>query len=714
MAIAYKADGALFSSTTATTMALPIPALAVDDYVVAVIVAFSAGAVTPPSGWAEVGTVWNEASLYYRTFWKKATGSASATTENFVMPVAGGLGKATVYTGAGNGAPTRADINNATPASNWGSPTISAAGTYSLNALMFASRTPTGTSTSGTITSTTTVRNHEAPSASGLTGFRWDLADAIVTGSPSGKVLVTVSGGTTTSDCIMLKIPEVSGDVTDPTVSVTAPTASATLTGTSTFTATATDDTAVTGVDFYSDATLLGHATNTSGTTWSLSVDSTTITDGSHTITAVASDAAGNTGTSSGVAVTVDNSGPTNTIDYWDGTTDTPFDASTLTFWYNDEEYGFWYPVGAPVNKLEYWDGTTEHDIDLSDAPTTSALDGLSYVAVGDSYGVVQTASGVDYTSADLFPQQLAAALGTTVTNRHVNSYMAMDVAYMLNNTSSGSKWVVGSFQMMTAHVGGNDLKLAGTATGLREYINGVEAIIALLRMSSRILASSATTGGTWSSVGSSGTSGGARSATVPNNTLTFSVTGTNCSVILLAPRDTTGCAYTITVDGGAPISGTTVGQADTNPVVSGNYGLVPIHLRNMGAGTHSVVVKHAGSSGNTLLVDSVAVWGSSMPYLLIAASPWSEGYEIPDSGAPTLTKADIEIYRNALRDILVEHQDTGKIGLVLPDSYDKTYWAPIAAGAPWLISDGMHPNKAGCDKLAEVWIGNARRVFPG
>lgn len=97
-------------------------------------------------------------------------------------------------------------------------------------------------------------------------------------------------------------------DTTPPTVSVTAPTASAKLRGSVSLTASASDNVGVASVQFKLDGVNIGSADTTSpySTTW----DTSTTSNGSHTLTAVASDAAGNTTTSSSVTVTVDNTAP--------------------------------------------------------------------------------------------------------------------------------------------------------------------------------------------------------------------------------------------------------------------------------------------------------------------------------------------------------------------------------------------------------------------
>ena len=74
--------------------------------------------------------------------------------------------------------------------------------------------------------------------------------------------------------------------------------------GTITFNATASDNVGVTKVEFYVDGVLKGTDTTSP---YSMTLDSTTLTNGSHTLTGKAYDAAGNVGTSTGVTFSVSN-----------------------------------------------------------------------------------------------------------------------------------------------------------------------------------------------------------------------------------------------------------------------------------------------------------------------------------------------------------------------------------------------------------------------
>jgi hypothetical protein len=95
-----------------------------------------------------------------------------------------------------------------------------------------------------------------------------------------------------------------SGDTTAPTVSISAPTAGATVSGTTTISATASDNVGVTSVGFYVDSTL--KSTDTASP-YSYSWVTTSYTNGAHSIYAIAYDAAGNSKTSTSVSVTVSN-----------------------------------------------------------------------------------------------------------------------------------------------------------------------------------------------------------------------------------------------------------------------------------------------------------------------------------------------------------------------------------------------------------------------
>ena len=139
-----------------------------------------------------------------------------------------------------------------------------------------------------------------------LTSKAFDAANNSATSAPS---TVTVNNPST--------------DTIPPTTSMTAPANGATVAGTIAVSANATDNMGVTKVEFYRATTLIG--TDTSSP-YSISWNTTTTTNGNHSLTSKAFDAANNIGTSAPITVTVNNlfdtSGPTLTV--------TPANNSTL------------------------------------------------------------------------------------------------------------------------------------------------------------------------------------------------------------------------------------------------------------------------------------------------------------------------------------------------------------------------------------------------
>ena len=96
-------------------------------------------------------------------------------------------------------------------------------------------------------------------------------------------------------------------DTTPPVVTMTAPAIGMTVLGDSvTISATATDNVAVASVQFQLDGTNLGNALTSAGPSYSATWDSTKVLNGSHTLSALATDTSGNSATAS-VTVTVNN-----------------------------------------------------------------------------------------------------------------------------------------------------------------------------------------------------------------------------------------------------------------------------------------------------------------------------------------------------------------------------------------------------------------------
>lgn len=115
-------------------------------------------------------------------------------------------------------------------------------------------------------------------------------------------------------DLFVAEVPDFDNDdTTAPIVSLTAPANGATVSGSGvTVSATASDNIGVVGVQFKLDGSNLG--SEDTSAPYSITWDTNTASNASHTLTAVARDAAGNSTTSSSVTVTVNNTTPPSTV----------------------------------------------------------------------------------------------------------------------------------------------------------------------------------------------------------------------------------------------------------------------------------------------------------------------------------------------------------------------------------------------------------------
>lgn len=115
-------------------------------------------------------------------------------------------------------------------------------------------------------------------------------------------------------------------DTQPPTTSITSPVNGATVSGTVTISANASDNVGVTRVDFYVDGSLVGTDTTSP---YSYAWNTTTYANGAHTLFTRAFDAAGNSGTSATVNVTVSNAGGTDLMAAYDATRRAPVCSGT-------------------------------------------------------------------------------------------------------------------------------------------------------------------------------------------------------------------------------------------------------------------------------------------------------------------------------------------------------------------------------------------------
>ena len=143
----------------------------------------------------------------------------------------------------------------------------------------------------------------EDTSSAGGWGVSWNTTVTTNGTHTLTAVARDADGNQTTSSQVIVTV-----DNAAPTVSVTAPTAGASVSGTTVpVTATAADNVGVAGVQFKLDGADLGLEDTSSDGGWGVSWDTIAAANGTHTLTAVARDAAGNKTTSTPVTVTVAN-----------------------------------------------------------------------------------------------------------------------------------------------------------------------------------------------------------------------------------------------------------------------------------------------------------------------------------------------------------------------------------------------------------------------
>jgi hypothetical protein len=199
-------------------------------------------------------------------------------------------------------------------------------------------------------------------------------------GVPSVAQIIQVGGASQT-------------DTQAPTVSLTAPAAGATVAGTVTVAATASDNVGVTSVQVTLDGAPLGAPVTTAPYTYNW--DTTTATTGSHTLSAQARDAAGNVGTAPPVPVTVSNADSTPPVITAVAAGSLSTTSATIT-WTTDE------PATSQVNygTTTSYGASTTRDATLTTShsqPITGLTPGTTY-----HYQVLSTdAAGNSAYSAD-------------------------------------------------------------------------------------------------------------------------------------------------------------------------------------------------------------------------------------------------------------------------------------------------------------------------
>ncbi len=231
-------------------------------------------------------------AIYYAKNIKAAPAGGNTVTVTFNTATPYVDLRATEYSGldATNPFDVGKSASGTTVAADSGNVTTTAPG------LVFGAGTTAGAfKTAGTGFTTRVITNPDADIVADRTVSTAGAYNATATLSASSAWVMQVATFKAASTPV--------GDTVAPTVSITTP--SGTASGTVTVTANASDNVGVSGVQFVVDGVALGAQDTTSpySQTW----NTTTAANGTHTLTAIATDTSGNTATSAPVTITVNN-----------------------------------------------------------------------------------------------------------------------------------------------------------------------------------------------------------------------------------------------------------------------------------------------------------------------------------------------------------------------------------------------------------------------
>jgi hypothetical protein len=324
----WQKNGAAISGATATTYTTPVTTIADSGSKFLVVVTNSTGSATSSAATLTV----NAAPVAPSITTQPASATVTAGQTATFTVAAGGTAPLTYQwqkNGAAiNGATATAYTTPATTTSDSGSKflvvvTNSAGSATSIAATLTVNPAATAPSittqpASKSVTAGQTATFTVAASGTAPLTYQWQKNGTAVSGGTSSSyttpvttiadngstfvAVVTNSAGNATSTTATLTV---TADTTPPTVSISSPASGATVSGTLQVTASASDNVAVKNVQLKVDGANSGAADTSSP--YNFSLDTTALSDGAHSLTAVATDTSGNQATSAAVSITVSN-----------------------------------------------------------------------------------------------------------------------------------------------------------------------------------------------------------------------------------------------------------------------------------------------------------------------------------------------------------------------------------------------------------------------
>jgi hypothetical protein len=444
-----------------------------------------------------------------------------------------------------------------------------------------------GATVSGTITVTAGAADN-----TGVVGVQFQLdgvnAGAEVTAAPysvpwntttasNGSHTITAvardaAGNTTTSAPVTVTV---ANDTTAPTVAITSPASGATVSGTISVNADAADNIGVAGVRFFVGILEIGVEDTT--VPYEVSWNTTTLSDGTYTLIAVARDAAGNKASSTGITVTVSNGGP------------------AVTRFEEDNPSISASPAGAWVQRgpeVAAFSGGTAGSSNVAEATVTFTFTGTAASWIGLKCSIC----GIATVSID---GGAAVSVDTAGPTAPGSPGLASEAVFTASGLAAGSHTMVITVTGITTSGGTHIVVDAFDVTGAVSAANRVEENNPEVSVA-----------GAWVLRGAevaTFSGGSAGSSDVSGATATFTFTGTAVSWVGL--RCSACGIANVSIDGGAANSVDTVGAA-----APGSPGLASeavFTASGLAAGTHTLVITVTGSTtsgGAHIVVDAFDV----------------------------------------------------------------------------------------------------------
>jgi PKD repeat protein len=423
-------------------------------------------------------------------------------------------------------------------------------------------------------------------------------------------------------------------DTTPPSVSITSPANGATVSGTINVTASASDNVGVAGVQFLLDGAV---AADDTATPFSVAFDTTAVANGTHRLSAVARDAAGNRTTSATVTITVSNGPPPDTTPPTVSIS-SPANGATVSGTINvtasaSDNVGVAGVQFLLDGAVAADDTATPFSVAFDTTAVANGTHRLSAIA-RDAAGNRATSATVTITVSNGPPPDTTAPTvsissptgGATVTGTVSVSASASDnvgvagVQFLLDGAALGAEDTAAPFATSwdtgAASAGQHTLSaVARDAAGNRTASAGVTVTVSrgLARFEENDPAVITAPAGSWFTRGTeiaSFSGGSATSSDVAGATATFTFTGTSVSWIGLK-CSICGIA-SVSIDGGAATSVDTAG-----PSAVGSPGLAsePVFSASgLAAGAHTLVITVTGTTSSTaahIIVDAFEAAGS-------------------------------------------------------------------------------------------------------